>query len=188
MSGVAGATPIDSPAPTGESAPDTVTPSVADIGELVRGNVIGEIYGARGSNSVPLNRDGTVKRKPGRPSNASRGLPGTPAKSEPEKRSARISSTEASRAIVNLSNSFLVGALGDEWQFDSQAECDGMREAVAAYVEAKSDGTMSPDALLALVVAGYAAPRVTRPVTRGKIRTFLARVWDRLAPKKSGLL
>jgi hypothetical protein len=68
--------------------------------------------------------------------------------------------------------------VGPEWDFTSQDEADGMRIALAAFIEAKGGGEMSPEIALILVTCGYAAPRFQHENTRTKVGGFFASAWN----------
>ncbi len=164
------------------------TPQGVSISDISKGFAI-----EFGDNApaAPLNRDGTPKRKPGRPRKMAledqQNLPGvdptSPAanptpKTPAARKSSRISSAELSRAILHLSVGGMAALVGPEWDFNSPEEANGMRSAVGAYIEAKGDGKISPEALLALVVASYAVPRFSHENTRSKLGGFFGKVWD----------
>jgi hypothetical protein len=167
--------PVDAPAPPGVSISDISAPFKLDMGDSAQ--------------TVPLNRDGTPKRKPGRPRKDAAQIspalgdtaqtPATqPAKSPAAKKANRVAADELARAILNLSVGGMSAMVGPEWQFQSPEEAQGMKAAVAAYIEAKGDGQLSPEALLALVVASYAVPRFAEENTRTKLGGFFGKIWD----------
>ena len=136
-----------------------------------------------------LSANGTFRRKPGRkpgakPSTAP-GIPATDApapvaKSPTEKRAARAASDELARAVLATSVGAMIALVGPEWDFQNQAEADGMKAAVSAYIEAKGDGQLTPEAMLLLVVAGYALPRAAHENTRSKLEGFFSGLWNGL--------
>ena len=137
---------------------------------------------------LPVNRDGTPKRKPGRPRKIKpedqQELPGisgpvnpapqTVPKTPAARKANRVASGELARAILNLSVGSLSALVGPEWDFNSPEEAQGMKGAVSAYIEAKGDGQLSPEVLLALVVASYAMPRFAHENTRAKMGGFFS--------------
>jgi len=141
---------------------------------------------------LPVNRDGTPKRKPGRPRKMKpedqQELPGisgpvnpapqTAPKTPAARKANRVASDELARAILNLSVGSLSALVGPEWDFNSTEEAQGMKGAVSAYIEAKGDGQLSPEALLALVVASYAMPRFAHENTRTKMGGFFSGLWN----------
>jgi hypothetical protein len=74
----------------------------------------------------------------------------------------------------------MIALVGPEWDFQNQAEADGMKAAVSAYIEAKGDGQLTPEAMLLLVVAGYALPRAAHENTRSKLEGFFSGLWNGL--------
>ena len=140
--------------------------------------------------TAPMNRDGTPKRKPGRPrknteilpvdptSPAANPTPAVTPKTPAARKANRVASDELARAILNLSVGGLSALVGPEWNFQSPEEAQGMKAAVSAYIEAKGDGQLSPEALLALVVASYAVPRFAEENTRSKLGGFFGKVWS----------
>lgn len=173
--------PVDatSTAPEVPASPPVV--SITDISASYDKNI---------DQAAPLNRDGSPKRKPGRPrkmaSADQQALPGidlgdgpspaaaapTPAKSPAAKRAARVSSDELARAVLHLSVGGMSALVGPEWDFQSPEEALGLKSAVSAYIEAKGDGQLTPENMLLLVVASYALPRFKEPNTREKIGGF----------------
>lgn len=144
------------------------------------------------SEPVILNRDGTVRKKPGRkpgqksaaPVQAS-GDPGeavtlspTAPKSPQEKKAVRLGCDQTARAVLGTVVGAMRELVGPEWDFQSQEEADGMRVAVAAYIEAKGGGEMSPELALVLVTSGYAFPRFAHENTRAKIGGFFKSAWN----------
>lgn len=137
-----------------------------------------------------LNKDGSVRKKPGRKPGQKNGMPpptqvpgtvtnapissGGPAKSPAERRAQRAASEELARAVLATAVGSMVAIVGPEWDFQSQQEADGMKAATAAYIEAKGDGQLSPEAMLLLVVAGYALPRAAHENTRHKFGRFFS--------------
>lgn len=86
-----------------------------------------------------------------------------------EKQAQKISSDELARVLLNLSVGGAVAIIGNEWDFTSKDEADGMRAAVSGYIEAKGDGSLSPEGMLAVVIAAYALGRIKHENTRSKI-------------------
>lgn len=133
-----------------------------------------------------LNRDGTLRKKPGRKPGQKNGtgaaavtdtatpIPATPATPQTPhaKKAVRLASDQTARAILNTVVGVMCEAVGPEWDFVNQAEADGMRIALAAYVEAKGGGEMSPELAMLLVTSGYALPRMRHENTRTKLANF----------------
>lgn len=139
--------------------------------------------------TVALNRDGTIRKKPGRkpgqkntPTVATPAThdPDTPAKTPQDKKAVRLGCDQTARAILGTAVGAMREIVGSEWDFTSQEEADGMRLALAAFIEAKGGGSMSPEIALILVTCGYVAPRFQHDNTRTKVGGFLAKVWDGL--------
>jgi len=140
---------------------------------------------------VILNKDGSVRKKPGRKPGQKTGMaasevtapegatlsPAKP-KTPQEKKSVRLGCDQTARAVLGT----LVGAMrelvGPEWDFQSQEEADGMRIALAAYIEAKGGGEMSPELSLLLMTSGYAFPRFGHANTREKFTGFFKTVYN----------
>lgn len=183
--------------PYNSDMPDSATLSAPEVAATPPAASISEIAGqfqidlGDGAPSLPVNRDGTPKRKPGRPRKIrpedAQELPGVvsapaaPAQSAPKtpaaRKANRVASDELARAILNLSVGSLSALVGPEWDFQSPEEAQGMKGAVSAYIEAKGDGQLSPEALLLLVVGSYAVPRFGHENTRSKLGAFFKGVF-----------
>lgn len=131
--------------------------------------------------TAPLGRDGQPKRKPGRPrkiqvDTTHEGLPPSPPptrKTPQENKASKIASETLASAILNTSIGAAVVFIGDEWQFTSQDEADGMRGALSTYIDAKGGGQVSPETMLLLCVAGFSLSRLQHQNTRSKLSNFL---------------
>lgn len=142
--------------------------------------------------TVILNRDGTVRKKPGRKPGQKNAVPNasdtsapagatlSPAapKSPQEKKAVRLGCDQTARAILGTTVGAMRELVGPEWDFTSQEEADGMRIALAAFIEAKGGGEMSPEIALILVTCGYAGPRFAHENTRAKVGGFFASAWN----------
>jgi hypothetical protein len=140
--------------------------------------------------TVILNRDGTVRKKPGRKPGQKNATPATGADPEPatlssatpktpqEKKAVRLGCDQTARAILGTTVGAMRELVGPEWDFTSQEEADGMRIALAAYIEAKGGGEMSPELALVLVSCGYVGPRFAHENTRTKVGGFFRKAWD----------
>jgi hypothetical protein len=170
--------------------PDTINDGPAVVTADTLRNGFDPLVHQVGANGEPLlSANGTFRRKPGRkpgakPSTAP-GIPATDApapvaKSPTEKRAARAASDELARAVLATSVGTMIALVGPEWDFQNQAEADGMKAAVSAYIEAKGDGQLTPEAMLLLVVAGYALPRAAHENTRSKFEGFFSGLWNGL--------
>jgi len=142
---------------------------------------------------VPLKLDGTPRKKPGRKPGQKTGAPPplefgdsqTAAVSAPQKVAASPAQKRANRAAseqiatqtLHLAIGSMAAFVGPEWQCENQEEADGLKAALTAYIEVKGDGELSPEAMLALVFAGYAMPRFSHPNTREKIGGFFGKCW-----------
>ena len=145
------------------------------------------------SGQIVLKADGTPKKRPGRPrknptadvpretatvqNNAPVQATATPAAKRAVAKTVKISTHETARAILGLSVGAAVSFIGPEWDFQSQEEADGMKTALAAYLEAKGDGEMSPETALLLVVSGYALSRLKHENTRTKLSRVFGNAW-----------
>lgn len=151
------------------------------------------------SGQVVLKADGTPKKRPGRPrKNPSADVPretttvqnnppaqavATPAAKRAVAKTVKISTHETARAILGLTVGAAVSFIGPEWDFQSQEEADGMKTALAAYLEAKGDGEMSPETALLLVVAGYSLSRLKHENTRTKLGRVFGNAWGWIKSK-----
>lgn len=181
-----GATP-DAPAESGDSAGVSILSLVTDVS-----NTPYTPDSNRPTDNPLLGRDGQPRRKPGRPRKTPAPeteptgqtiLAATPVKNSDtpaQRRANKVASTEVARALLNVSVGAMSSLVGPEWEFSSQEEADGMRVAVAAYIEAKGDGNVSPEAMLLLVIAGYAVPRAAHENTRSKLGGFFKGVLNGL--------
>jgi hypothetical protein len=106
-------------------------------------------------------------------------------KTPAQQRANRAASEELARAILNTSVGLMVTTVGDEWNFQSPDEAAGMKNALSVYIESKGDAALSPETMLALVVAGYSLPRLGHENTRTKLSKFFGGLWGFLtAPFK----
>lgn len=138
-----------------------------------------------GANGQPKKKPG---RKPGQKSAVFTPAPGevtgatvttgSGPKSPAERKAQRVASEELARAVLSTAVGTMVTLVGPEWDFQSQAEADGMKAATAAYIEAKGDGQISPEAMLLLVTLGYALPRAAHENTRTKFGAFFSGAWN----------
>lgn len=142
------------------------------------------------SQPVILNKDGTVRKKPGRKPGQKTAAPVAPEagdtatlspaapKSPQEKKAVRLGCEQTARAILGTTVGALREFIGPEWDFQSQEEADGMRIALAAYIESKGGGEMSPEMAMLLVSCGYVAPRFKHENTRTKVGGFFKGAWE----------
>jgi hypothetical protein len=189
----------DSPRVTGEAvnppAPPPVdaatSPEIIPPQAVTLSDLSGDTAGAK---TTILNRDGTVRKKPGRKpgqKNAvhsttsatdSTGEPATLSPATPktpqEKKAVRLGCDQTARAILGTAVGAMRELVGPEWDFTSQEEADGMRIALAAYIEAKGGGEMSPEVALILVSCGYVGPRFAHENTRTKVGGFFRGAWE----------
>lgn len=140
--------------------------------------------------TVILNRDGTVRKKPGRKPGQKSAVPAAGSDPEPatlspaapktpqEKKAVRLGCDQTARAILGTTVGAMRELVGPEWDFTSQEEADGMRIALAAFIEAKGGGEMSPEIALILVTCGYAGPRFAHENTRTKVGGFFKSAWN----------
>lgn len=170
-SAIPGATPENgggaATLPPADLVPDSVT--------LVSHHLQGE-----SAPQVPLNRDGTPRKKPGRKPGQKNGtgvsasVPGqvsTP-KTKAQIKAAQISSEQTAKLIVGSAVGALIEVLGPEMDFENQGEADNMVAVTTAYLEAKGGAELSPEAALALSLSGYFFPRLRHPTIREKITGF----------------
>lgn len=126
-----------------------------------------------------------VKKKPrGRPRKIAEGspvvAPAPTSKTPAERKAQTAASAEVARAVVGTTVGAMIALVGPEWDFESQQESDGVKGAVAAYIDAKGDGKVTPETMLLLVVAGYALPRTAHQNTRDKLGAFFGGLWSSL--------
>lgn len=169
----------------GDSVPETETPAPESAPAGFSLESLGYGEPSNGSEPPPV-----VKAKRGRPRKVVTDAPAsapvvaqaprTPA----ERKAQRVASEELARAVLGTSVGAMVALVGPEWDFQSPDEAAGMKAAVATYIDAKGDGKISPEAMLLLVVAGYALPRTAHPNTRDKLGAFFGGLWSSL---KNGL-
>lgn len=162
-------------------------PSGDGPGEFDAAAALGEMYITPVDAPYGVRADGTPRAKPGRKkgqvSAAAAGTVAGSASSAPRVRSKsevkahEASSQEIARAMFATFALGMSGLVGPEWEPQSQQEADGMRAALAAYIEAKGEGKVSPETMLLMVVAGYSLSRFGHENTRSKF----GRVWDKLA-------
>lgn len=177
---------LDTPVDTGAAATVTGNDSTANAETL--DSLMGNVQTVEGP---ILNKDGTERKKRGRKSNAERAklaasepatepanlTPSTP-KTPQEKKAVRLGCDQTARAILGTTVGVMREFVGPEWDFTSQEEADGMRIALAAYIESKGGGEMSPEVALLLVTSGYAAPRFQHQNTRAKFAAFFGSAWS----------
>lgn len=77
--------------------------------------------------------------------------------------------------------------LGPEWQPNNPEERKLVVASVAAYLRSKEIKDIPPGMMLALVLTVYAAPRITKPSTAGKLRIGWAWLKEKFRRKKSGV-
>ena len=106
------------------------------------------------------------------------------AKTPAERKAQAAASDELARALVGTSVGAMIALVGPEWDFQSPEEAQGVKAAVSTYINAKGDGKITPEAMLLLVVAGYALPRTAHQNTREKLGAFFGGMWSAL---KTGL-
>lgn len=176
--------------------PDNVPPvDAATSPEIIReaeGVTLAALVdnGPAHSEPVILNKDGTVRKKPGRKPGQKTAMPAPAAdgetatlspaapKTTQEKKAVRLGCDQTARAILGTTVGAMRELVGPEWDFQSQEEADGMRIALAAFIEAKGGGEMSPELALLLVTCGYAGPRFAHENTRSKFGAFFGGVWN----------
>ena len=183
--------PLENSLPSG-AMPDAGEAVAAASLDSITGDYIALVDTAQ--TPPPLNRDGTPKRKPGRPrKNPASGnppvidlgdtpasVPASPAapKTPAQRRAQRVSSDELARMILNLTVGGAAALIGEEWQFQTPEEAQSMKATLSAYIESKGDGNASPEAMLLLVTAAYAVPRFAHENTRSKLGAFFGKCWN----------
>lgn len=164
--------PADEPA---SATPQGFTLESLGYGEPADGNSAPPVVKAKRGRPRKVDTPATVSTAP-----AVAQAPRTPA----ERKAQKVASEELARAILGTGVGAMVALVGPEWDFQSPEEAAGMKAAVATYIDAKGDGKISPEAMLLLVVAGYALPRAAEPNTREKLGAFFGGLWSSL---KNGL-
>lgn len=137
-----------------------------------------------GADGQPLRTvTGELRRKPGRKpgqKTAANPLGQTPdipkrAKTKLEAKSDQISAEALAALLCALTTRTLSRVIGPEWEFADDSEGAAVQGAVAAYIHSKGDKhTLSPEMLLALVLASYGAQRIAHENTRSKF----GKAWD----------
>lgn len=168
---------------TGQETPsDSQTPTVSQSDIVGAYSLESLGYGQGDNDTAP---PPVVKKKPrGRPRKAettaqdaqTATLSPTAPKSASEKKAIRMGCDQTARAILGTAVGAMRELVGEEWNFQSQEEADGMRVALAAYLEAKGGGEMSPEMALLLMTSGYVAPRFGHQNTRDKFGAFFGKV------------
>ena len=69
-----------------------------------------------------------------------------------------------------------MGALGEEWSPDDDAEFVALRESVAAYLRATNREDLSPGWALTFAVMTYGAKRLPRPKTQSRLAFFREKI------------
>lgn len=139
-----------------------------------------------GANGEPLRTvTGELRRKPGRkPGQKSGAAPVQPGqtpdtakrvKTKLEAKSDQISAEALAGLLCALTTRTLSRVIGPEWEFADEGESAAVQGALAAYIHSKGDKhTISPEMLLALVLASYGAQRIAHENTRSKF----GKAWD----------
>lgn len=177
------------PSPAAPPVDAATSPEIITAGSVALSDLLDNA--PTSGKTVILNRDGTIRKKPGRKPGQKSAAPVAAGDSEPatlspatpktpqEKKAVRLGCDQTARAILGTTVGALRELVGPEWDFTSQEEADGMRIALAAFIEAKGGGEMSPELALLLVSCGYAAPRFQHENTRTKFGAFFGGAWDR---------
>lgn len=130
---------------------------------------------------IVLNKDGTVRKKPGRKPGQTYTAPAPGVvkapKSKAEIKSMAVSSETLAKMLINSVVGAMVATVGDEWNFQSKEEAEGILAASTAYIEAKGDGFMTIEVMLGLTLIGYATPRFSVENTRSKLGRFFRSVF-----------
>lgn len=172
-----------------ETQADSGTPAAVGVGDILGG--IGDAPQVpAGDLDAPWGRkaDGTPKAKPGRrpkDAPAADAAPGAPAAPAPrrartklEAKASEVSSQQIARVLFASFATGMSNLVGPEWNPESQEEADGMRAAIAAYVDAKSEGKLSPEMMLALALAGYTVSRLAHENTQSKFGALFGKMWS----------
>lgn len=78
----------------------------------------------------------------------------------------------------DLGTGIFVKLFGDEWKPQSAEERAGVVDAIRAYYQSKQMPDIPPGMMLAIVVAVYAAPRISAPTTRSRLQMLWT--WTKL--------
>lgn len=171
VSGSTGATPENaSPAATGDA------PILSSI------DLLGDVLQTPDVEIVKFNKDGSVKKKPGRKpgqqnATVSRETIARPAKTAIQKKADLLTAEQTAKMFINMAIGLAVNVIGDEWNFDSQEEADTMKTVVTAYIDAKGNGQLSPETMLAIALVGFSASRMRHENTQAKIGKFFGKLW-----------
>lgn len=166
------------------SEPLADTDTSVTLDDVIGQKIDRDQYQRSPDGSLILGANGLPKKKPGRkPKAESSGNFSTEKSAEQkapktalEKKAQKVSSEELARAFLHLTVGGMSVLVGEEWNFENQQEADGMKAAVATYIEAKGDGEMSPEGMLLLVVGAYAVPRMAHENTQSK----LGKLWGKI--------
>lgn len=175
--------PAEPAAPEGE-----INRPAALDSEALAGAIVQDFDPARymtGADGQPLRTvTGELRRKPGRKPGQKSAAPIPPgqtpdtakrAKTKLEAKSDQISAEALAALLCALGTRTMSRLIGPEWEFTDPAEGEAVQGAIAAYIHSKGDKhTLSPEMLLALVLASYGAQRIAHENTRSK----LGKAWD----------
>lgn len=121
---------------------------------------VSEIPGHEAPGSAPISPESA---QPGAsPENTPGAIPGAP-----------VADYKATALfIVTMATGTAAGIIGPEWNPDSEAEKEGLVNAVAAYLETTGAPDIPPGMMLLIVVGVYSAKRINQPATQ----TFIQKV------------
>lgn len=154
--------------------------------EVTTVNLLSDVVQAPDVEPVMYNKDGSVRRKPGRKPGQTTGSGATStakvvqAKTPAQIKAQQVSSEQAAKVLINAGVGALVELIGPEWDFDSEDEALTMKLAVTGYIDSKGGANLSPEAMLFLTLSGYSLPRVKHPNTRNKFKAFFGGLWNAL--------
>jgi hypothetical protein len=137
---------------------------------------------------VRMNKDGTPRKKRGRKLGGHNATPFPSATTQAiaapkqtltpaQKAQVKLTAEATAKLMLNSAVGVMVQLVGPEWDFQSQEEADAMKQATAAYIEAKGGVNMSPEVCLLLAVSGYSLGRMQHQNTQAKFSAFFGKVW-----------
>lgn len=164
------------------------TAPVVSILSLVDGGV----NSATVTLTPPLNADGTVKRKRGRPRKnpdtataSTQSAPPAVTQSAPkttvQKKATKAATIGMAKTVLNTVQAGMCNLVGEEWAFANQEEADQLRDSLVNFIEAKGGAEMTPEMDLLFTTAAYAFPRFGHENTRSKMSKFFGGIWAKVS-------
>lgn len=137
------------------------------------------------SPDIVRNKDGTVRRKPGRKPGQQSGTGQSSVsnvtakvKTPAQKKAETLTNEQTALFIITMTSNMLIGGIGKEWEFNDQQEADTIKAVTTAYLESKGGAGLSPESMLLLTLSAYAMPRFQHENTRTKLGAFFGSAWQ----------